>query len=332
MAQFVKRIFALRSGDFQLDDINSWLIDLFDDLYGLELHPGTAKELRLREGWARAGMLIEEPVLIEARASLRDELDDAHVQIEKHLKATADLNIGVATDGVLWRFFIVSGDSIHEYHDFQVGRNWTDLELSERILGAVPPMRYGEPKPVIPGDLVDVFKRGSPIYQICSNLLRSIAQTSESFNSQLDAWTAEYRNVYPNFDELCKGMGTGNAEVGAKELHFRYAYYVLVIKMIAQVFVLGESLFVEEMKGRPKGFVVGRPLLEAGVRIVEVDVNYSWIASGAIDDLNLLLREISNMLLRYDLSAVNEDVFRLMYEEILGKDALLGLGRVRAPM
>ncbi len=320
MAEFVKRIFDIRSEDPQLVDINAWLIDLFDDLFGLELQPGKATELQLREGWARAGTVLEEPLVIESRISLRGELDDARTQIEAHTKGKNNINIGVATDGVLWRFFLTSSDGVTEYHNFQTGRNWTDQELSERILESVPPMRPGEPKSVIPADLVEVFRKGSPIYRICYMLLRSIAESSEDFESQFEAWTTEYRNVYPNFDELCRGMGMESVEVGAKELHFRYAYYVIIAKMIAQFFVLGDSRFVEEMKNRPEDFAVGKPLVEAGVRIVEIDENYSWVANGAIDDLNLLLREASNMLLRYDLSVVNEDVFRLMYEEILGTE------------
>lgn len=318
MAEFVKRIFSMRSEDHRFEKIREWLIDLFDDLYGLELHSGKAGELELREGWGRATTSVQEPIVVEARTPLGNEEEDVLKNIEDRLKANRNMNIGLTTDGVVWRFLILGGGRAQEYHDFTVGRSWTDDELAGQILGSVPPMRLSQAKTVIPDDFVEVFKIGSPIHKICSILIRSIAGSSSDFELQFDSWITEYRNVYPNFDDLCREMKAGTLEAGAEELHLRYAYYVTLVKMIAQVLVLGYSRFVEEMKNRPSELAVGAPLVEAGVRIVDVDENYSWIGIGSTDDLNLLLREMSNMLLRYDLSVVDEEVFRLMYEKILG--------------
>lgn len=317
MAEFVKRIFSMRSEDHRLEETRKWLIDLFDDLFGLELHSGKSGELELREGWGRAATSVQEPIVVEAKMHFRDE-EDVLKNIGNRLNANKNANIGLTTDGVVWRFLILGGGRAQEYHDFTVGRSWTDDELAAQILGSVPPMRPSEARTVIPDDFVEAFKINSPIHKICNILIRSIADSSNDFEPQFESWATEYRNVYPNFDELCKRMNVGTLEAGAKEIHLRYAYYAILVKMIAQILVLGDSRFIEEMKNRPSELAVGAPLVEAGVRIVDVDENYSWIGSGSIGDLNVLLREMSNMLLRYDLSVVDEDVFRLMYEKILG--------------
>ncbi|MFQ5910243.1 MAG: hypothetical protein ACE5IJ_05915 [Thermoplasmata archaeon] len=326
MAQIVKRIFAIRSEDFRHDDVKGWVIDVFDDLFGLELFLETATEVYLGEGWCRADMIVEEAVVIEVRTSLEDELDDTRHQLEEYFGARDDLNVGVATDGIHWRFFVRSGDGVPEYHRFVVQRDWADDQLRREIYEALTPLRHVNPIPATPGELASAFKLRTPTFGLCRNLLQSIAETSSVFEPQLEAWIAEYRGVYPGFAEVCRRLGSGDEQAGARELYLRYTYLAVLVKTIAQINVLGEGQFTEEMKSRPRDVALGRPLVEAGVRIPEPGDYFSWIAEGSVDDLKLMMREILHTLLRSDLSAVSEEIYRVMYEEIVDRDTRNRLG------
>ncbi len=313
----MERIFSIRYNAHQHDDIKKWVINILDELFGLQPYLGAKSEVFLGEGWGSGDIMVEEPILIEIRKSLDDELSDVQHHLQECFRTREDLNIGIATDGIHWRFYARTGDNIHEYYQFAVKRNWNDDKLRQEIYDSVTPLRHVAPKPVTAQELANSFGLQTPKYELCKALLFSIADSSSTFEDQLKAWIAEYREVYPDFGELCEELGLGDEQKGALELHIQYAYFTILVKIIAQVLVLGDRSFTEEMRNRPKDVALGRLLEEAGIRSVESDECFTWISEGPISDLNQLLKEIFRTLLRYDLSTIGEDIYPSLYEEIV---------------
>ncbi len=326
---FVERIFAIREKSFSHDDVKIWVTNLFDELFGLPTAPGVRTEVYLAKG-GRADIIAEEDIVIEVKKFLDTELAAAEAQLPGYFEAREELNVGIATDGIGWRFYVRSGDTLHEYHSFTVSRDWLDETLKEEISFATAPLHRREAIPLTPKELASTFRLHQPMFNLCRNLLESIGSTSQPFPTQFRAWMAEYRSVYPGFNDVSRRLGEGDLERGAEELFLRHSYLVVLVKVIMQAFILREDL-VHEFESRPEDVAVGTPLLQRGVRIAELDDYFSWIAEGSSDDLRRLLRELFNALLSFDIESVNEDVFRLLYEEVVDKETRHRLGEFYTP-
>ncbi|MFQ5951421.1 MAG: N-6 DNA methylase, partial [Candidatus Geothermarchaeales archaeon] len=111
----------------------------------------------------------------------------------------------------------------------------------------------------------------------------------------------------------------------------RHNYLVILGKVIVQTLIIGREEFTVALGSELQQVTLGLPLADAGVRIVDPDDYFSWMIVGNEDDLRRLMREIYYTLLRYDLRSVDEDVFRLLYEQVVDKDTRHRLGEFFTP-
>lgn len=330
MLTFTDRIYQLRASRASHGDIAHWVLDVLDQLLGLSYSQGTRAEVYLGQGGGRADVLVQEDVVIEVKRGLADEQDDAEVQLKTYFNARRTLNVGVATDGRRWLFYVKSRGVPRLYHEFELPANSSDEHLKDLILVSLQAFRRKTPPPVDARQLCDTLKLGTPTFRLSTELLTEASGRADRFTVERRAWIAEFKSVYPGFDDLCTMLGEGSLDKGYSRLYIRHTYLVVIAKLLAAVRIFDEAELHQMIDRRPGEVLDGTVLLHSGVCVADKDDYFSWVRDPS-DDLKTFLRELFLSLVRYDFSSVDEDVFRLLYEEVIDADTRHRIGEFFTP-
>jgi len=330
MPSLVDRIFQIESHHGTHGDREHWVLDVFDVLFGLTLHRGTKSEVYLGPGKGRADVLVQEDVVIEVKKNLEQEEDDAERQLSLYFSARKLLNVGVATDGVRWRFYVRIRGEPRLYHETKLAPESTDEEFKEALLKTLQAFRRQTPPPVDAIQLCETLKLDTPTFRLSTSLLTEAATTSPRFRVERRAWIGEFSRVYPGFDDLCRKLGTGSLERGYDRLYIRHTYLVVVAKLLAAIRIFDEARLHRMIDSRPGEILDGRALDANGVHVSDPDDYFSWVGNPS-EELKVFVKELFLSLVRYDFSTVDEDVFRLLYEEVIDADTRHGIGEFFTP-
>lgn len=132
------------------------------------------------------------------------------------------------------------------------------------------------------------------------------------------------------FDDLCKRLGEGSLERGYDRLYIRHTYLVVIAKLLAAIRIFDEARLHQMIDQRPGQVLDGRALSDNGVHVSDPEDYFSWVGHPS-DELKTFVLELFLSLVRYDFSSVDEDVFRLLYEEIIDADTRHSIGEFYTP-
>jgi hypothetical protein len=329
-ASLVGQIFEIEAHHGGHGDREHWILELFDNLFGLTLHRGTKSEVYLGPGGGRADVLVQEDVVIEVKTDLDREGEQAETQLTTYFSARRALNVGVATDGVRWRFYVRIRGEPRLYHSMNLLPSRTDSELKEDLINILQAFRRKTPPPVDAAELCDTLRLDAPTFRLSTSLLAEAATLSPRFRVERRAWIGEFSEVYPGFEDLCRKLGEGNVETGYDRLFIRHTYLVVIAKLLAAIRIFDEAKLHRMIEGAPGEVLDGRALDANGVHVSEPDDYFSWVGNPS-DELKTFIRELFLSLVRYDFSSVDEDVFRLLYEEIIDSDTRHSIGEFYTP-
>jgi len=330
MPTFTDRIYQLRAARASHGEIEHWVLDVLDQLLGLSYSQGARAEVYLGPGGGRADVLVQEDVVIEVKRNLDDERDDAETQLRTYFNARRTLNVGVATDGIRWMFYVKSRGVPRLYHEFELPADSPDTHLKDLILVSLQAFRRKTPPPVDARQLCDTLKLGTPTFRLSTELLTAGSAVANRFRVERRAWIAEFKSVYPGFDDLCTALGEGNLDTGYSRLYIRHTYLVVIAKLLAAIRIFDEAQLHQMIDHRPGEVLDGTVLLHNGVRVADKDDYFSWVREPS-DELKTFVRELFLSLERYDFSTVDEDVFRLLYEEVIDADTRHRIGEFFTP-
>lgn len=330
MPTFTDRIYQLRAAKATHGEIEHWVLDVLEQLLGLSYSQGARAEVYLGPGGGRADVLVQEDVVIEVKRTLPDEQSDAEAQLKTYFNARRKLSVGVVTDGVRWLFFVKSRGLPRLYHEFELHADSTDSQLTDLILVSLQAFRRKTPPPVDARQLCDTLKLGTPTFRLSTELLAEGAGPASRFRVERRAWIAEFKSVYPGFDDLCTALGEGNLDRGYSRLYIRHTYLVVIAKLLAAIRIFDEAQLHLMIEQRPGEVLDGSVLLQNGVHVADKDDYFSWVREPS-EELKTFLRELFLSLVRYDFSAVDEDVFRLLYEEVIDADTRHRIGEFFTP-
>ena len=330
MTSLVDQIFEIQSHHGGHGDREHWVLEVFDALFGLTLHRGTRSEVYLGPGGGRADVLVQEDVVIEVKTDLGREEQDAERQLRMYFTARRALNVGVATDGIEWRFYVRIKGEPRLYHSMRLSPEGSDERLKESLLWVLQAFRRKTPPPVDATELCETLKLDTPTFRLSTSLLTEAAGQSSRFRVERRAWIGEFSEVYPGFEDLCKRLGAGNLEEGYNRLYIRHTYLVVIAKLLAAIRIFDEATLHEMIERRPGEILDGRALAQNGVFVSDPEDYFAWVGKPS-DELRTFIRELFLSLVRYDFSSVDEDVFRLLYEEVIDADTRHGIGEFYTP-
>jgi hypothetical protein len=257
---------------------------------------------------------LYQDIVFEFKRDLKIERDKGKEELERYLRSLGDKQVffGVLTDGLVFEAYILQDGGLTKIDEANLERLspddafiWFDAFLfSEKEL--VPTSQ----------DVVKRFGDTSPVFNSSfHNLSRMLAQAQQEPSCQVK---------FREWDKLlAKAYGHS---VARNELFLRHTYLSLLVKLLAYA-----ALF----KKRPKGselqeIIIGKAFVNL-LNLAEEDF-FCWVLASSLEkDALELLRGLAQHLAVYDLSKVDQDLLKELYENLVDRETKHDLGEVYTP-
>jgi methylase of polypeptide subunit release factors len=304
------------------------LSSLLKDLFGVrleELIPGVESKLGSKL-WGLRGSadLIFSNVVFEIKVDLKVEIDDAQKKLMKyfqvlHEKEPGRKHVGIATDVIEFVAYtpVVKGAQVIGLN--KIGSvNIAEASWTESVLW-LDSFVFSKPK-IRPSatDLRWRFGPDSPTYYVYVDGLIALweeVKNEKDVSLKLDLWTKNMEIVYG-----------GRPEVSA---FLDHTYLVTLVKLIVYLRLSGDNVVREDRLVRA---LSGEYFSSYGIaNLIEEDF-FAWISHPKIRERSLkLVGDVTRELLRYDLSQIDEDFFKEIYQEIVKRSERHRIGEYYTP-
>ncbi len=302
--EFVRRVFGVKES-----------ADAASKLFpALEKHVGTQTLAYKRSGRIDAylGSLI-----IEFKLDLRNQAESAEQQLKRYADALAQVGenpLLMASDGIRLRAYRSTLSGLQPVDEVDLSSRlpreaylWLDRYMMVRT--ALPPEASA---------FAAEFGLGGPVFKIVSSELGSLWQSVRSepeISLALDQWRIHLSNVY-------------GEQVASEEMFLRHTYLALLAKLM---------VYMRLSPGVPSGeeilrVVRGEAFRGMGIHnFLEEDL-FSWLGRDPCAKVGEGIgRKLLGHLSRYDMSKVNEDVLKQLYQELVDPEVRHGLGEYYTP-
>ena len=257
---------------------------------------------------------LYQDIIFEFKRDLKIERDKGKEELERYLRSLGDKQVffGVLTDGLIFEAYLLRDTGLAKIDEVNLERLstedafiWFDAFLfSEKEL--VPTSQ----------DVVKRFGDTSPVFNSSLHSLNRMlasAQQDPSCQVKFREWDRLLAKAYGH-------------SVARNELFLRHTYLSLLVKLLAYA-----ALF----KKRPKGqqlpeIITGRAFTNLP-NLAEEDF-FCWVLAPSLEKEALeLLRGLAQHLAVYDLTKVDEDLLKELYENLVDRETKHDLGEVYTP-
>ena len=294
-------------------------VEIEDLLPGVETKLG-GKVLGLR---GRADLVFYH-VVFEIKVDLKKELKNAEQQLMKYFQALHDKEpgkryVGIATDGVQFIAYVPTIENGRVSGLKEISQiNIAEAPVFESILW-LDAFIFSQPK-IKPTatDLKWRFGPGSPTYQLAIDELTALWREAKSEKEnalKLELWTKNMEIVYGSKPE--------------EATFISHTYLVTLVKLIvylrlSEAYTINEDELVK--------VITGEYFNSYGIaNLIEEDF-FTWILHPRIRERALkLFSDIARQLLKYDLSQIDEDFFKEIYQEIVERGERHRIGEYYTP-
>ncbi|MGQ4892092.1 MAG: N-6 DNA methylase [Candidatus Njordarchaeia archaeon] len=292
------------------------IFKFLEDIFGIrmeELAFRTEKNLRAKGFRGRADYL-HTGVILEVKVDLKRELKTAEEELKNYLSAKAvegENYIGIATDGLEWRSYILEKGELKEISVFKVNDNAEDFVV---WLDAYFLTKRGV-KPSAE-DLQIKFGLESPTFR---EFLRDFRELFEEVKNKphvslkYDLWKRHLEVVYGRTPDL--------------EEFLIHTYLVTLVKLIMFLRFHGMKR-VEDIER----VLNGSYFRDFGItNFIEEDF-FTWILEEEIKEKSLnLIEKLLHGIEIYDFDKADEDLFKEIYQDIIGPSARHRIGEYYTP-
>lgn len=304
------------------------LSNLLEKLFDVkleELIPGIEAKLGSKLLGVRGSAdLIFSNVVFEIKVHMKRELADAESQLLKYFQALLEKkpekkHIGIATDCVE---FIAYAPKIKNGKVIAVSKlsslKMNEVLPSESVLW-LDSFIFSKPK-IIPSamDLRWRFGPESPTHYVAVDALCDLwdkAWNEREIMLKFDLWARNMEIVYGSRPKVASFID--------------HTYLVTLVKLIVYLHLSGVSVIKE---GDLKKALTGEYFTSYGIaNLIEEDF-FAWILHEKIvEEVLQIVNGITRELLRYDLSQLDEDFFKEIYQEIVKRSERHRIGEYYTP-
>lgn len=304
------------------------LSSLLDNIFGVkidELIPGIEKNLKSKIlGVKGSADLIFSNVVIEIKLDIEREMDDARRELIKYLQSLLEAqpntrHIGVVTDVIRYKAFlpVIKNDRVVDLKEIS-SIDMTKVSPADGIfwLDSFLFSKYG----ITPtaDDLKWRFGPASPTYGVAIDeltLLWNEIKNQEDIKLKMNLWAKNMQIVYGSEPEA--------------RVFIDHTYLVTLVKLIIYLRLSG-SKDVSELSIFKA--LSGEYFSSYGItNLIEEDF-FSWILDPKVGNRAVkLFLEIAKELLRYDISQIDEDLFKEIYQEIVERGERHRIGEYYTP-
>jgi len=304
------------------------LVNLLANVFGVPLEdiiPGIEKKIGSRILGVRGRIdLLYSGVVFEVKVDLGRELEDAREKLKKYFQALMERNpqgkyVGIATDLIKFKAFIpiVDNGVVKDVKEIS-SVNLLETTASEAILWLDSYIFSKSKIEPTASDLRYRFGPAGPTYAIAVETLKELwdmVKDEEDVKLKYELWARNMEIVYGSKPRV--------------EAFIEQTYLVTLVKLVTYL-VAGRDDRVTSEKVLKA--LSGEYFAEYGiVNLVEEDF-FTWILNEKIRGRIVeLAYSIAKELLRYDLTQVDEDFFKEIYEEIVERGQRHRLGEYYTP-
>jgi hypothetical protein len=257
---------------------------------------------------------LYQDIVFEFKRDLRIERDKGKEELERYLRSLGNKQVyfGVLTDGFMFESYLLQDDGLVKIDEVNLGKLptedaflWFDAFLfSEKELA--PTSR----------DIVKRFGDTSPVFNSSlHSLSRMLASAKDDPSCQVK---------FNEWDKLlAKAYGHS---VARNELFLRHTYLSILVKLLAYA-----ALFKKQPKGRQLPEIVTGRAFTNLLNLAEEDF-FCWTLSPSLGKEAVeLLRGLERHLMVYDLTKIDEDLLKELYENLVDRETKHDLGEVYTP-
>ncbi len=257
---------------------------------------------------------LYQDIVFEFKRDLKLEREKGKEELERYLRSLGDKQVffGVLTDGLTFEVYLLQDDALRKIDEISLDRLpvndaflWFDAFLfSEKELA--PTSR----------DVVKRFGDTSPVFNSSFySLSRMLASAKDDPSCQVK---------FREWDRLlAKAYGHS---VARDELFLRHTYLSLLVKLLAY-----SALFRQRPKGQELLEIITGKAFVNLPNLAEEDF-FCWVLTPSLrKDALELLRGLAQHLAVYDLTKVDEDLLKELYENLVDRETKHDLGEVYTP-
>jgi len=290
-----------------------------------ELLPGVERKTGSKILGVRGSIdLLYSNIIFEIKVDLERELDSAKEELKKYFQAMLEARpnekfIGIVTDVINYKAFlpVIEEDVVKDIKEIS-SINISEAPVDEAVLW-LDSYIFSKPR-IRPtaNDLRFRFGPRSPTYAVAVDALRSLwdlVKDEEDAKLKYELWSESMEIVYGSKPRI--------------DAFIDQTYLVTLVKLVVYLRLSGDNTIA---KNKVLRALTGEYFAAYGItNLVEEDF-FTWIAHPKIlDDSVELVSRIAGELLRYDLTQIDEDFFKEIYQEIVERGQRHRVGEYYTP-
>lgn len=255
-------------------------------------------------------------IVFEFKRNLDNEREKGKKELTNYLGSLQKdgTYFGVLTDGVIFEIYNLRDENLEKIDEVDLNKlspKDTFLWFDCFLFSAKEQLPTSE-------DIIRRFGARSPVFVSCSQILRQMFQAKDdaSVKVKFNEWDKLLAKVY-------------GSSVASDELFIRHTYLSLLAKLIVYV-----ALFKIRPKAKNKllEIVSGEAFRSQGFpNLVESDF-FAWVLSPNLEDEAYnLLSGLAQHLSVYDLTKINEDLLKELYQQLVDPQTRHDLGEYYTP-
>ena len=318
LEQYISQITDAHQTDAPERQISHVFLSFISDAFGvksedIELEHHIVMSAVRKSGFADA---LLGDLIIEFKRNIERNVDEKVQQLVGYMRGMHRLNryVGMLTDGIRFRTYILDQDGeaqeVSEISlsdaDARAAYLWLDTYLYSR--SEIAPSA---------DDIVQRFGVNSPTFRFFHQQLMRL-HDKVKHSSELQVWRGQWSDL------LSKVYGS---DIAHDELFIRHSY----LSQFAKILVFSA------LSGRPDPgdiscIVEGEAFHKYGISNIGEHDFFAWILMDEIrGDATDLLYELSAELLVFDLSAIQQDLLKQLYQDLVDTTARHDLGEYYTP-
>jgi type I restriction-modification system DNA methylase subunit len=314
--QYLSRIEEARLSKAHHDQLRSIFIGFLSRAFGVDY-----EEFELEKG-VRATKVrgfmdaLFQDIVFEFKRDLDTERETGRRELTDYLSSLkGGTYFGVLTDGLLFEVYILRENKLEKIDSILLKTLSAEDAFSwfDRFLFST--------KELVPTsqDIVKRFGPRSPVFLSSFQKLRhmfSQSKDSPSVSVKFEEWDKLLSKVY-------------GSSVASDELFLRHTYLSILVKLIAYL-----ALFMERPKHKDEFFSIleGEAFRQRGFQNLAESDFFTWLLSAPLlSDAHGLLRGLAQHLSAYDLSKINEDLLKELYQQLVDPETRHVLGEFYTP-
>lgn len=255
-------------------------------------------------------------LIFEFKRRLDDQPDKWRAQLEDYLKADRDDYVGILTDGLKFEVYTLIDGHLSAPRPFDLEKEADDPEA---VFIRFDALLFSQ-KNVAPtsADVVARFGGDSPTFQ---SALRELAVLLKRVDHLpvLAVWRGQWSKL------LSKVYGS---EVGDDDLFVRHTYLCQFARLLAYAALRGIPPDAQTVHN----IINGTAFYSQGVSNIAEHDFFSWVLLNEIRDEALtLFKRLANSLIVYDLSRIDQDLLKQLYQNLVDPATRHELGEFYTP-